>query len=181
MKRIVTAISLLVLVSGVTARAQTKSAQPSPEYRVLDAWTGSWLLLGEARDTPSGPVYKSEWSYTGQRILGGFFLEVHHREKFKGTVEEFLELMGYDPPKKACISHVYGDSGRWEISSLTFINERTCVENGTTYYPDGRTKQWRFTWTFGPDGKSVSVKEEDDKDGTWWTAYEGKGVKSPGK
>ena len=50
-----------------------------------------------------------------------------------------------------------------------------------TYFPDGRTLKWRFTWTFAPDGKSVSVKGEYETNGTWWISYEGKGTKNQEK
>lgn len=181
MKRILIVACLAGLMSTIFVRAQKNTDKPGPEYNVLDAWTGNWTVLGQARDTPSGAAYKSEWTFTGRRILGGFFLEVRHREKYKGRVEEFLEITTYDPLKKACVSHVYHDNGSWEVSGPAFVDERTCIDNGKTYYPDGRVKKWRFTWTFSADGKSVSVKEEDEQDGKWWTAYEGQGVKSPVK
>jgi hypothetical protein len=181
MKRLALAVCLVILVSAVTVRAQSNTVQPGPEYNVLNAWTGDWNVQGEAKDTESGPAYKVYWTLKGQRILGGFFLEIHHIWKAQGTVQTGLEVTGYDPTKRACMTHIYYDDGSWIISTPTFIDERTCIENGSTYFPDGKVKKWRYTWNFGPDSKSLEVKGEDDRDGTWWTSFEGKGVRGPEK
>ena len=86
MKRIALAVCLATLVSAITVRAQSNTAQPGPEYNVLNAWAGDWVIQGEAKDAPSGPAYKVYWTIKGQRILGGFFLQIHTMWKAQGTV-----------------------------------------------------------------------------------------------
>jgi hypothetical protein len=177
MKRFVVAISVGALVLSIAVHAQTSVPQAGPEYKILDAWAGDWIIQGEVKEGPSGPAYKVDWSLNGQRILGGFFLQIYHMWKAQGVVQNGLEVTGYDPGKKTCFTHGHNDDGSWMISTATFINERTCIETGSSYFPDGRFQRYRNTWNFSPDWKSLSVKVENEKDGTWWTSVEGKGVR----
>jgi hypothetical protein len=181
MKRITISFCLAVMVSAVTIRAQTKTAQPGPEYNVLNAWTGDWVIQGEAKDTESGPAYKVYWTLKGQRILGGFFLQIHHMWKAQGIIQNGLEITGYDPVKKMCSTYISYDDGSWLISTPTFIDEKTCIETGTTFYPDGRVQRYRYTWNFSSDGKSLSLKGENETAGKWWSQFEAKGIRGPKK
>ncbi len=160
---------------------QSITFQAGPEYDILDAWAGDWVIQGEIRDTPSAPGYTFDWTLKGQRILGGFFLHIRHTWKAKGAVQNGLELTGYDPGKKTCFTHGHNDDGSWMISTTAFIDERTGLETGSTYLPNGKVLKWRNTWSFSPDGKSFSVKSENDESGTWWTRFEAKGVRGPEK
>jgi len=181
MKRIANVISVVVLVFTTTISAQTTAPQASPEYNILDAWAGEWTIQLEAKDSPTGPAYKVDWTLKGRRILGGYFLEVLHVWKAKGIEQNGVEITGYDPIKKICMTHVSYDDGNWIISTPTFINDRTCIEIGTEYFPDGKVTKMRNTWNFSPDWMSLSFKEEDEKDGTWWTSMEGKGIRPRAK
>jgi len=58
-----------------------------------------------------------------------------------------------------------------EIYTFTF-KDRTLFETG---------QGWRHEWDFSPDGMSATMKREIEKDGTWWTAIEAKGVKTQAK
>jgi hypothetical protein len=162
-------------------RAQSGTVQSGQEYNVLNAWAGDWIIQGEAKDTPSGPAYKFDWTLKGQRILGGFFLQLHHMWKAQGTVQNGLEVTGYDPDMKTCFTHGHNDDGSWMISTSAFVHERTCIETGSTYFPNGKLLKWRNTWNFGPDWKSFSVKSENDENGTWRTQFEAKGGRGPEK
>ncbi len=170
-------ICLVILVSGITVQAQTRAVQPGPEYKILDAWAGDWIIQGEGKDTLSGSAAKVYWTLKGQRILGGFFLRILTTWRAQGTEQNSMVITGYDPAKKTCATHGYNDDGSWLTSTATFISERICIENGSTHFPDGKVQRWRNTWNFGAGGKSLSVKCEYEKDGTWQTSFEGKGVK----
>lgn len=158
-------------------RTQSDTVRPGSEYDILNAWAGDWAIQGEAKDTPSGPKYKFDWTLNGQRILGGFFLQIHTMWKAQGTVQKGLVVTGYDPGKKTCFTHGHNDDGSWMISTAAFINERTCIENGSTYLPIGKVLKWRNTWNFSPDRTSFSVKSESDENGAWWTRFEAQGVR----
>jgi hypothetical protein len=97
--------------------------------------------------------------------------------KIQGTIQNGLVVTGYDPTKKTCATHGFNDDGSWLVSTSTFMSERTCIETGSTYSPDGTVLNWRNTWNFSPDGKSLSVRMESEKDGTWRTQFEAKGVR----
>ena len=96
MKRMVFVVSVAVLVFSVAVTAQTSVPQPGPEYKILDAWAGEWTIQVEVKDSPSGPAYKVDWTLKGQRILGGFCLQVHHTWRAKGAVQNGLEVTGWD-------------------------------------------------------------------------------------
>ncbi len=87
--------------------------QPGPEYKILDAWAGDWVIQGEAKDMRSGSTLKVYWTLKGQRILGGFFLQIHTMWKAQGTIQNGLVVTGCDPSKKRCFTQGYNNDGSW--------------------------------------------------------------------
>jgi len=68
---------LLFCTDGIQAQTtQTESPKAGSEYNVLDAWSGIWNVQGEARDSISAPYHLVDWTFTGQRILNGYALEI---------------------------------------------------------------------------------------------------------
>ena len=76
MRRSTTAIRIMLLVftaaSGQSASAQVQSSNPTPPpvIKKWDVWVGDWALSGTAKDTPTGPEYKVNWSLHEATILG---------------------------------------------------------------------------------------------------------------
>jgi hypothetical protein len=176
---IIIAAFLLLLTNGIRAQTtQTESPKAGSEYNVLDAWAGIWNVQGEARDGISAPYYHVDWTLTGQRILNGYALEILHQWKTNNFTQNGIEITGYDPIKKICMTHIFYDDGSWLNSTPTFIDKRTCIENATTYYSNGKVEVSRRTWNFSDDWMSFVVKGENFKDNVWWKAFEGKGTKS---
>ena len=93
---------------------------------------------------------------TGQRILDGYALEILHQWKTKNFTQNGVEITGYDPIKKICMTHIFYDDGTWLNSTPTFTDKRTCIENGATYYPNGKVEVSRWTWNFGDDWMSFT-------------------------
>jgi hypothetical protein len=180
MRRIVFAINVVVLVFAVAVQAQTSASQLGQEYKKLETWAGNWTFQGDAKDSPFGPTYKFDWTWQGRLMPGGFFLEIHGAWKGPSSKDHYLEILGYDVSKKAYMGYVFHNSGTLEIYTSTF-DDRSCVENGTDQSPEGKTTKWRHLWKFSPDWMSVSGKCEVETDGTWWTSFEVKGVKSQEK
>ena len=178
MNRIAIAVCAFALLPSVVAQGQTSNLHAGPEYNILDTWAGIWTIQLEAKDSQTGPTYKVEWILKGRRTLGGYFLEVQHVWKAKGIETDGIEVTGYDPIAKAFSTHIFYDDGSSIISAPMFANDETCIENGTEYRLDGKPSKIRVTWNFSPDRKSLSVKREDEKDGTWWMSFQGKGVHS---
>jgi hypothetical protein len=180
MKRISIALSVMVLVFAVAVLAQMSASQPGPDYKKLEVWAGNWSFQGDAKDSPSGPTYKLDWTWQGRLMPGGFFLEIHGTWNGQSSEDRYLEIIGYDPIKKTYMGYVFHNSGTLEIYSSTF-GDRSCIENGTDQSPDGKTAKWRHVWKFSPDWMSVSGICEVETDGIWWTAFDVKGVKTQAK
>lgn len=157
---------------------QTDSQKAGPEYSVLDAFSGTWNIQVEARDSISGPSYHVHWTLEGKRILNGYAIEILHQWKTKDFTQNGAEITGYDPIKKICTTHIFYDDGSWLNSTPIFTGKRTCVENGETYYPNGKVDIWRCTWNFSDDWMSLVVTCENLKDNNWWKSFEGKGTKN---
>ena len=177
MKRIIFGVCVALLVSCIAVQAQTSGPQPSPEHKKLEVWAGNWTIQGEGKDSPSGSTYKFDWTMQGRWLPGGFFLEVYGSLKYPDGEDRWLEILGYDPVKKTYVGYVFNYNGTSFIYTMT-LSDRTCFENGTSYSPDGKGTKWRQTWNFAPDLMSVTGKREIEKDGTWWTEFEAKGVKT---
>jgi hypothetical protein len=171
-------IALFIMTFIMNVFGQSESQKAGSEYNVLDAWAGTWNVQGEARDSITGPSYQVDWTLKGKRILNGFALEISHQWKAKNFTQKGIEVTGYDPIKKSCMTHIFYDDGSWLNSTPTFIDKRTCMENGVTYYPNGRVDIWRYTWNFSDDWMSFAVKGESLKDNIWWKSFEGKGIKN---
>ena len=176
MKRLALSVCLTVLVLGIPIRAQAP-AKPSPDYRELEAWAGNWAFHGYFKDNPSGSASKLDWSWEGRWRPGGRFLEIHGVLKIAGSEDQYLEILGYDPEKEAWAGYVFHNSGILATYACAF-DELTCFENGEDRSPDGQILHWRHVWKFSPDRMSVSGICEAEADGTWWTVFEVKGVRS---
>jgi hypothetical protein len=175
-------VFLLISLPGLQAQPkQTEYPKAGSEYNALDAWSGIWTVKGEARDSISAPYYHVDWTLKGQRILNGYALEILHQWKTKNYTQNGVEITGYDPVKKICMTHIFYDDGTWLNSTPTFTEKRTCIENGATYYPNGKVEVSRWTWNFSDDWMSFDVKGESLKDNNWWKSFEGKGTKSNNK
>jgi len=170
---------LLFCTDGIQAQTtQTKSPIAGSEYNVLDVWSGIWNIQLEARDSISSPYYHVDWTLTGQRILNGYALEIFHQWKTKDLTQNLIEITCYDTINKLCLTHIFYDNGSWEYSKPKFIDRRTCIEEGTTYFPNGKFNIWRNTWIFSDDGMSLFVTCENFNNNIWWKSSEGKGTKS---
>ncbi|MGD0342054.1 MAG: hypothetical protein ABSA76_10150 [Bacteroidales bacterium] len=171
-------VFLLLCSIGIQAQTtQTESLKAGSEYNVLDAWSGFWTIQGDARDSISAPYYHVDWTLKGQRILNSYAIEIFHQWKTKNFTQNGVEITGYDPQKKVCMTHIFYDDGSWLNSTPVFTGNRTCIENGTSYYPNGKTDIWRCTWNFSDDWMSLTVKCEDLKNANWLTLWELKGTK----
>jgi hypothetical protein len=170
-------MGIAMLLVAVALQSQTPAPKPGPEQKKLGVWAGTWAMQGEGKDSPNGPSYKLDWSWQGRWLPEGFFLEIRGSWKSQGGIDQYLEVLGYDAVRKTHFGHVFHNNGNLEIYTSTF-NDRSCMENGTTYSLDGKTTKWRNAWNFSPDLMSASGKGETETDGKWWTSFEVKGTKS---
>jgi hypothetical protein len=61
MKRILTAVSIMLLILVVAAHGQSSTPKPAPELKQADVWIGDWVFSGTGKDSPTGREYTVEW------------------------------------------------------------------------------------------------------------------------
>ena len=178
MRYLITAISLLPLFY-VTPSAQGQSSQPTPapELKKWDIWIGDWALSGMAKDAPSKPAYKVDWSLHERWILGGFFVQVDHTWKGNGQTLHSLELLSYDPVKKVHTDSGFSSDGTTWTLTATFDKDTT-IEDGASTGPDGHVTTCRTTWIFRGDRKALSGTQECEQEGVRWMAFRVSGRKA---
>jgi hypothetical protein len=181
MKRIVTILSVMILIFVVAAaEGQTSAPKPAPELKQWDVWIGDWALSGTAKDTPTGPEYKVDWHMHGHWILGGFFVQIDQTWKGNGEDVRILEFLYYDPIKKIHAGSGFANDGTTWPLTATFDNQ-TSVEDFTVTSPDGKLTRCRNTWVFGSDRMSVSGTQECEQNGARFTGFKVNGTKSKAK
>jgi hypothetical protein len=60
MKRILTAVSIMLLMWVVAAQAQSSTPKPTPELKQEDVWVGDWLFSGTGKRVGVGRVGNSQ-------------------------------------------------------------------------------------------------------------------------
>jgi hypothetical protein len=169
MKRFVIALSVAALIYPVVASAQTPAPKPAPELKKLQVLVGHWTYEGEYKAGPLGPGGKITGEYTGQMILGGFFLRGQSTEK--GTMGEtrFLEIDGYDPVNKNYVSTMYGDDGS-TFSGVVTVSGNTLTWAGK-FTVAGKQYLFKEPFILAPDLMSATAKGEISVDGRTWTPF----------
>ena len=179
MRRSAFAVVMLTLIIVVATRAQSAAPKPPPEVKKWAIWAGDWTTPGTAKDSPSQPEYKLEWRTNAHWILGGFALQVDGIWRGNGTELHSLEILSYDPAKKANTFSGFQSDGTTWIGTATF-NNGTSVENVAVTDPNGKVAICRNDWVFSADGRAVSGKAEFEQDGGRWTNFTGKGTRVKG-
>jgi len=159
-------------------QAQAPAPKPGPEVKKWGP-AGDWTNVGTAKDSPSQPEYKLEWRTHCHWILGGFALQCDGTWKGNGSEVHQLEILSYDPAKKANTFTGFSSDGTIWIGTATF-HDRTSVEKMTVTNPDGKVAACRNDWVVSADGKAGSGKSECEQDGVRWTSFTVKGTRTKG-
>jgi hypothetical protein len=175
MKRTVIAIGLISLLFAVAAQAQ--APKPDPELKKLQIFVGHWTYEGEYKAGPLGPGGKITGEYTGQMILGGFFLQGETIEKGAMGVTRGLEIDAYDAVNKSFTSNIYGDDGT-KFIGIVAVSGNTLTWEGK-YVVEGKQFQFKEPFILAPDLMSATAKGEISVDGkTWIPFFEAKWTKT---
>jgi hypothetical protein len=168
MQRFTLLFSLFVVCFLTALQAQAPAPKPGPEHKKVGVFVGHWTFTGEYKAGPLGPGGPVTGEYTGQMILGGFFLQGHWVEKGPlGTARGF-ETFGYDPANKNYFQSQYMDNG--SIGSGVFtVNGNTWNYSGKIVAA-GKQYMWRGTFTFAVDLTGIDGKTEIS-DGNTWTPF----------
>lgn len=178
MRPITSAIGVvLLLFATVSVYGQSSAPTPPPELKKWDIWIGDWALSGTARDAPSTPEYKVNWSLHERWVLGGFFVQVDQTWKGNGQELHAVEMLSYDTAR-----HLHTDSGfssdgaTWNLTAR--FDRNTTIEDGTSAGPDGLPTTCHTTFVFTADRQALSGTQECQHRGVRWTAFRVTGRKT---
>jgi hypothetical protein len=164
----------VALLAALTIAAPARPADPSPEQKVLDQFTGTWKSTFK--------TLKSEWTpeevagtstVTGERVLGGAYLQEKHAN---GDGTSGLVLRTYDPERKAyrgwwfsSAGHAEESVGTWDEKTGTFTWKSEAAGRTMTItqkFADADTLVWDVAVKaadgkvlFRMEGKATRVKE----------------------
>ena len=176
MKRIVAAITLVVLLAGpVLAQAPSGPPKPGPEHKRLSYFVGKWAFEGDEKPGPFGQGGKVTGTETAEWFPGGFFVVSHADSKGPVGAVKGRSMMGYSAEEKAYTFHMI-DSMGFEISARGKV-----VGDTWTWTNDmkvmGKSYKGRFTMKeISPT--SYTMKFEISSDGGPYTLQmEGKATK----
>jgi hypothetical protein len=173
MSRRISLFVLLALLAGCGAslpRVAGPAPKAAPELKRWEVWSGEWVFKGTARDTPTSPEYQLDWTMRGRWILDGYALEVTSVWKGGGQTLHVLEVLTYDPGKKANVLYGFCSDGSLWVGGGTF-EPGTVIETGSGPMLDGKVMSFRNVWTFGPDGMTVSGKADQELDGVKFVGF----------
>jgi len=178
MKRFAFVVGLVLLVFAVSIWAQTTAPTPDPEIKKFDVFVGHWTYTGEYMAGPLGPSSKVTGEWSCRKILGGFFFQNQFAEKGPMGESRGIEIVGYDPAKKAFFTNEYHDDGNMMSGAYVF-NGNTATYTGK-FSVGGKTYMLKAAITPAADSMSFTVKAGTSLDGSSWTPWvEAKYTKVP--
>jgi hypothetical protein len=151
------------------AQAPATAPKPNPELKKLAVLVGHWTYEGEYKPGLIGPGGKITGEYTGEMILGGFFLKAQESEKGAMGESRFLEIDGYDPVNKNLTFTGFQDDGSTYSGVLT-VNGNTVTWTGK-YTVAGKQYLFKEPFILAPDLMSGTVTSEVSVDGHTWTLF----------
>jgi len=171
------ALSLITVVNGAGALAQSPTVSCAGDVKQLTPMLGRWVYREEFRRKPDAAweIGASEWE---NRWLGeGCFLDSPGSITFPtGQRVRVVQVYGYDPVRKLRFIYYFASEGTvgtgvWEWSGATGKQEIAEVA------ADGTTVSLRCASTFSADAYSMEGACERLTDGNWWVFRRFKGTK----
>ena len=147
----------------------------TPEMKEWESVIGKWTMDMETRATPSGAWRTGSqiWDYRSE----GYFVEIRGTSNVGGRDTSWIEVVGYDPVKRMCISSYFtSNGGRGSVTSMGWSGTTLSV-NYNRYTADREVRVRRNTFEYSPDFKSVTLTGETFTDGKWWISAKGEGTK----
>ena len=107
-----------VLLSAVTAVGASSGAaipghspRPGPQWQKLGYFSGTWHAQGVMEATDSFPGGKFDNVTRNERVEGGFFYLMRHREHNPTGTHTMVGITGYDPQKRVYFRYYFGEEG----------------------------------------------------------------------
>jgi uncharacterized protein DUF1579 len=164
MKRMAGVLAVLVLMLGVTARAQAPTQ--GPEVKRLGYFVGTWKEVGTAHlGAMQGPEGKYTSTIKYEWLAGDFFVVGHSDTMTSMGPNKEMSVMGWDDAKKIYTYHSFDSDGETDEATGTFDAD---TWSWTTDNMGGAPIKVRLII------KEVSTTEytfkmEISQDGTTWT------------
>lgn len=177
MKRAAVVVAIVLAAEGIITGQAPPMPKPGPEHQRLGVFVGNWTFTGEMKPGPMGPGGKMTGTDRIQWMPGNFFIE--RRFEGKGPMGQMsgLEIMGYDPGKKA---HTYAffDGTGMSASGTVSITGNTWAFTGVSNMA-GKTMQERCNLVLGAGSTSLKIMCEMSGDGKSWSPiFEGTATKA---
>ena len=176
MKHVATAAVVFSMFGVAVLGQKPEMPKPGPEQQKLAAFVGDWTFEGEMKPGPMGPGGKMTGTDRIRWLPGNFFIE--RRFEGKGPMGEMkgLEILGYDPAKKAHTFNFFDSMGMTGSGTMT-LSGSTWTTSGTGSM-GGQTMHDRCTLAFGAGSTTLTIKCEMSADGkTWAPSFEGVATK----
>lgn len=110
---VVSVFSCLPLVAAGDAPV-SQAPMPGPEVQKLAYYLGSWIGEGETKGGPFGPAGKLSSKQSCRWFTGGFQILCEGEETGPTGTRSFLNVLGYDPDKKAYTQYSISSLGESE-------------------------------------------------------------------
>lgn len=166
MKKLLVALSLLVMVVPFVAVAQAPAAKPSAEHPLLAGIAGTWTSEGEATENPFGPAEKWTATITTDWFPGN--MAVVRRIDGKGSVSgavQGLEVIAFDVGSKTYSWYFVDSTGIAGIAKVSGSGTATW-----TLQVKGKTYKCRGTLK-GLGSDKVTFTQDFSADGKKWTTF----------
>jgi len=104
-------------------------------------------------------------------------MQVDQVWKGNGQESHALEILSYDPVKKAHVSSGFSDDGStWNLTAS--FQDNTVTEESVSKNPAGQPTTCHTTFEFSSDHNSLSGTQECEENGKRWTTFRVKGNRS---
>jgi hypothetical protein len=154
---------------GVMTESRPAPATPGPGHRRLDAFVGTWMVTGEAFDSPFGSAAPVTALETYEWLTGRFFLMHHLEGRLGDDSMACIEIIGHDAAGQRYPMRTFYNDGRYNEWQAQEHNGGWIV---TGEWPvAGKRFKIRCTTVFGDAGASRTAKWEYSSDGAKWQTF----------
>ena len=168
--RMVFGILLLLSMLSPRVTAQTRpQPRPGPEQERMSDWLGTWTFTLDNKgslDPAAPPVGMCTGKQTWE-MFGAFFAVRHVDTNCGGIAGKSLEIMRWEPAKKAYVITDFDDDGVY--------SEFTIAVNGPTWsltdigVVRGQKFWHKCAWTMSPEKTRIVQRCDESTNGKTWT------------
>jgi hypothetical protein len=148
------------------AQHPAAAVQPSPEYKKLGAFVGTWKDEAQMKPNPLGPGGRMTLTETCEWFTGGFSLVCHTERLARTGVLKTLTVLTYDTEEKVYRLYEFNSAG-WSNSAKGTVDRDTWTFDGESKIDGKLVKSRSIIKLSSPD--FATMKTEMSVDGGPWT------------